>query len=161
VAEVAKAVYVLAPTVRWGGTPGELIAGLRIVDGSSGAAIDWRQASVRCAAGALPRLLLVPLIRALVTTQSEAMARAVETRRGDLLRLSEELAGDEDALDRAAAALMEELGASSEGVWKVPAVLAGTLAASAISFIWMIRDRWQRTVRDRVAGTVVIRSSAT
>jgi hypothetical protein len=56
---------------------------------------------------------------------------------------------------------MEELGAGSEGMWKVPAVLAGTLAASAISFIWMIRDRWQRTVRDRVAGTVVIRASAT
>jgi uncharacterized RDD family membrane protein YckC len=149
--EAAWAAYLLVPTVLSAGTPGELLLGLRVVERSSGRPVGWRRAAIRWAVAALPSALLRTLLRARATRRVEAVNSGKDEREAELARLADELAGDEEALERAALEVLK--GAYPRSGCALPVlVTAGRVALTVAA----VRDPWHRSIGDRVAGTVVV-----
>lgn len=72
--------YYAATEVYWGGTPGKMLIGLRVIDADSGASIDWSKSIIRNLlriVDALPSLYLVGFLFALSSPQAQRLGDRV------------------------------------------------------------------------------------
>ena len=141
---VADAGYTIGLTTWLGQTPGQMLVGVRVVDGRSGGRPPWTRSAVRWAVAGLPYPLvtLFPFRRSLPGPKQ--LGRPLDRRRsenGDGQR--------DDALNR----LDQQRRVSPFALREGHVV---TKALGAADFLLALSDSRRRGVGDRAAGTIVV-----
>ena len=152
-AQAARAAYVIVPTVTLGGTFGQLLAGLRVVDADSRRRIGWRQAASLWAMEAVPGTIVALWLR----DHGRRINDGITQRLAGIELLDEKdetFADDPGGLDRRRAELYHA--AIVPAARQFPVLVAAVAAYTGYYFTAgrRIRDRMTRTV-------VVIREART
>jgi hypothetical protein len=136
---VAQGVYFTAPTALLGGTPGQLLVGLRVVDVDSGRTPSLGQAALRWFVLAGPGVFARVVIRTLWKRQAEIAKERLNV-----------IAADSSMTERSAE--------------PDPVLMSrGAKTAAASAAIMLVLVIYERTVgrgaRDRLTNTTVVRAS--
>lgn len=150
-AMAVRGVYVTVPTAMFGGTIGQLLAGLRVVDADSYRLVGWKQAGARWAIEGVPGLLLSVALRRTIRKLNGGSAERLGRIEARVQELKERIADDPESLDAQRLALYEA--AVGSGAQRTFLVVGGTSAAYVALFFTVVSR-----LRDRVSNTVVVTS---
>jgi hypothetical protein len=145
-----QAAYFIAPTAMSGGTPGQLIVGLRVVDAATGRMPNWRQSLFRWALWAVPGLIVRMVVAVRRGQQSQAAKQQREEFTKEHDEILREYRDDEVELNRRLAAL------HAKQVLPTGWLL---FPAAAYAALLLYRLVVNRDGQDRLTGTCVVVAS--
>lgn len=147
VAMAVRGVYVSVPTAIFGGTAGQLLVGLRVVDADSYRMVGWKQAAIRCAIEGLPGLLLSVGLRRSIRKLNGGTAQRLERIEAHLQELEEEGADDPEGLDAQRLAMYQAaVGSEAQRCFLVVGATSAAYLACFFTVISRLRDRFSNTV---------------
>lgn len=136
--------YFTITTAMAGGSPGQLLSGLRVVDAATGRLPSWRQALSRLVLWAGPGIVARVVGAALRNPSAQTKAR-LAVLRDEQDRLTEELSDDQHQLDERLAAMRS--GRRMMTLWAPPAMTVMVL---------VYRLTVGRGAHDRLSDTRVV-----
>jgi RDD family protein len=147
VARLLRAGYVIVPMAVIGATPGQLIAGVRVVDAETGGRPTWAQVLGRWAIDETPGLLLRVALRPM-ERRNTASLREVEARVDDLMREESEGRDDETDVD------LDELNAKLKTAFSTDLHCGPLLLGTIVAVGYHVA--FGRRVRDALTHTRVV-----
>jgi uncharacterized RDD family membrane protein YckC len=145
----ADALYTVGFVGALGQTPGQMAAGVSVVDRRSGRPPTWRQAIVRWLVSTLVR----QVSKRFVPPIPPADVERVRTLKNDIQRLELEHGDDQQRLNEELLDLYGRFGGSpAKGLGRVALSLFGELTDLVI----ILLDPLRRGLNDRAAGTIVV-----
>jgi hypothetical protein len=148
---VAQAAYFTLPTALVGGTPGQLVLGLRVVDAVSGDKLSLRRAVVRWSVMAVPGMALGAIARNLQPRLDERNKRVSPK----ITRIHRECADNQDELKRRMHAVMRD-------EFRLDPLVATATAMMFPLLLFLLTYQLVtlRTIADRLSNTRVVHPRA-
>jgi uncharacterized RDD family membrane protein YckC len=142
---VVQAAYFIVTTAIGGASPGQRLAGLRVVDTHTGRRPSWRQSASRWAVWAGPGIVARLAISTYVRPSAKHKAQSASLHE-ELDRLADEISDDPDKLEEQLSQLHR--GRRTAAMW-VPVVVTAVLLVA-------YRLTVGRGAHDRLSGTHVV-----